>query len=116
VRIRFLADENLRRAIVLGVRRREPAISFAQAFEVEAAGQDDSTVLRIAAQQGRILVSQDVRTMPQYFYEFTQRETSPGRILIPQKLALSVAIDELVLLWIASDDREWVNRICYLPL
>lgn len=116
MKIKFLADENLRRAIVLGVRRREPSISFAQSFEVGAAGQDDPTVLRIAAQQGRVLVSQDARTMPRHFYEFTQREASPGLILIPQKLALSIAIEELVLLWIASEDTEWVNRICYLPI
>jgi len=65
--------------------------------------------------QGRILMSHDVRTMPRYFHEFAQRQVSPGLILIPQKLALSVAIEELVLLWTASEDHEWVNRICYLP-
>ena len=116
MKIKFLADENLRRAIVLGVRRREPGISFLQAFEVGAAGKDDLTVLRIAADEERILVSHDVRTMPRYFHEFTHRQASPGLILIPQKLALSMAIDDLVLLWIASEDSEWVNRICYLPV
>lgn len=101
---------------MLGVRRREPGISFLQAFEVGAAGKDDLTVLQIAADEGRVLVSHDLRTMPRYFHEFIHRQNSPGLILVPQKLALTAAIDELVLLWIASDDNEWANQICYLPV
>ena len=73
-------------------------------------------MLQIAADQGRILVSHDVRTMPRYFREFTQSQTIGGLILVPQKLALSTTIDELVLLWTASEDREWVNQICFLPV
>jgi hypothetical protein len=99
-----------------GVRRREPSISFLQAFEAGAAGKDDLTVLKIAAEKGCILVSHDVRTMPRYFPEFIHRQASPGLILVPQKLALSAAIEELVLLWIASESSEWVNQICYLPV
>lgn len=101
---------------MLGVRRREPGISFLQSFEVGAAGKDDLAVLQIAAEEGRILVSHDVRTMPRYFQEFIHRQSSPGLILVPQKLALGAAIDELLLLWIASEDNEWVNQIFYLPI
>ncbi|MDE3179371.1 MAG: DUF5615 family PIN-like protein, partial [Acidobacteriota bacterium] len=59
VKIKFLADEDLRRAIVLGVRRREPTVSFVHASDVGAAGLDDHAVLQIAAKAGRILVSHD---------------------------------------------------------
>jgi hypothetical protein len=62
MKIKFLADENLRRAIVLGLRRREPSANFVQAYEARARGKDGLTVLRIAAEQNRILVSHDVRT------------------------------------------------------
>src|SRR5215472_2334237 len=44
-------------------------------------------------------VLHDVRTMPRYFQEFVHRQSGPGLILIPQKLALSGAVDELVPLW-----------------
>jgi hypothetical protein len=115
LKIKFLADEDLRRAIVLGVRRREPSVSFMQAFEVGAAGKDDLAVLQIASNQGRIVVSHDVRTMPRYFHEFI-RQSSPGLVLVPQKLPLSAAIEDLVLLWTACEDDEWLNQICYLPV
>ena len=54
MKIRFLADENLRRAVVLGVRRREPSIDFRHAFELGVAAKDDLTLLRIAADEGRL--------------------------------------------------------------
>ena len=101
---------------MLGVRRREPSISFLQAFEVGTAGKDDLTVLQIAVDEGRILVSHDVRTMPRHFQEFIHRWSSPGLVLVPQRLALSTAIEDLVLMWIASEDHEWVNQIRYLPI
>ena len=116
MRIKFLADENLRRAIVFGVRRREPSADFVEAFEVGAAGKDDLTLLRIAADEGRILVSHDLKTMPQQFRRFIARQASPGVILISQKLALSTAIDDLVTISVASEAEEWANQIRFLPL
>jgi predicted nuclease of predicted toxin-antitoxin system len=116
MKIRLLADENLRRAIVLGLRRREPSASFMQAYEAGAAGKDDLTVLQIAAEQNRILVSHDLRTIPKYFRQFVMRQASPGVILIPQKLPLNMAIEQLLLIWLASEAEEWVNQIRFLPL
>ncbi|MFZ0960312.1 MAG: DUF5615 family PIN-like protein [Terriglobia bacterium] len=115
MKIQFLADEDLRRAIVLGLRRREPSANFMQAYEAGTAGKDDPTVLQIAAEKNRILVSHDVRTMPPHFRHFIARQTSPGVILIPQKLPLSTAIEELLMIWLASEAEEWVNQIRFLP-
>ena len=116
MKIKFLADEDLRRAIVLGLRRREPSANFMQAYEAGTAGKDDPTVLQIAAEQNRILVSHDVRTIPRHFRHFIARQASPGVILIPQKLPLSTAIEQLVMIWLASEAEEWVNQIRFLPL
>lgn len=116
MKIKFLADEDLRQAIVLGVRRREPSISFLHAFDVGAAGKDDPTVLQIAANEGRALVSHDLRTMPQHFYQFIAGQASPGLILIPQKLGLGTAIEQLLIFWLACEAEECVNQIWYLPL
>ncbi len=116
MKIKFLADENLRRAIVLGLRRREPSASFLQAYEAAAAGKDDLTVLRIAAEQDRILVSHDLKTVPQHFRHFVARQASPGVILVPQKLPLSTTIEQLLMIWLASEAEEWVNQIRFLPL
>jgi hypothetical protein len=78
LKLKFLADEDLRRAIVLGVRRREPSVSFIESFEVGSNGKDDLTVLEIAAGEGRLLVSHDARTMPGHFRAFIARQQSPA--------------------------------------
>jgi predicted nuclease of predicted toxin-antitoxin system len=61
--IRFLADADLNHGIVRGCRRLEPAIDFLSANEAGLAGVPDPEVLAIAAEQDRILVSHDRKTM-----------------------------------------------------
>jgi len=54
--------------------------------------------------------------MPLYFGEFVRQRTSPGLILVTQKLSLGAAIEDVVLLWNASGPNECVNQIFYLPI
>jgi len=82
VRPRFLADADLKRAIVAGVKRREPVVDFQTAQDADLEGLKDSDVLAIAAKQGRILVSHDFGTMPRHFRSFVSRQKSPGVFLI----------------------------------
>jgi hypothetical protein len=115
--IRFLADASLRDAIVRGCRRREPAMDFLSANDAKLEGVSDPDVLAIAAGQGRILVSHDFQTLPWHFADFVQaRGPSPGAILVPQYMPVGEAIAELVLIWGASDAREWQDRIGTIPL
>jgi hypothetical protein len=36
--------------------------------------------------------------------------------LVPQTLDIGTAIEELLLIWLASDASEWENRLEWLPL
>jgi hypothetical protein len=54
--------------------------------------------------------------MPEHFADFILQHTSPGVFIISQHLGVRIAIDELILIWEASEDKEWVNRIVELPL
>ncbi|NJL42595.1 MAG: DUF5615 family PIN-like protein, partial [Pseudanabaena sp. SU_2_4] len=76
--IRYQADADLNQAIVTGVLRREPAIDFQTAFAAKLEGLKDPEVLAIAAQQGRVLVSHDRKTMPLEFAKFITKHQSPG--------------------------------------
>jgi hypothetical protein len=53
--------------------------------------------------------------MPSYFAQRLAFATSPGVILIAQKTSVADAIESLLLVWLASDPDEWVDRICRLP-
>jgi len=54
--------------------------------------------------------------MPRHFAAFVAAHRSPGVIIVPQHLPVSVAVDELHLVWGATSPEDWTNRICYLPL
>ena len=62
--VRFLADASLRDAIVTGCLRRELAIDFLSANDANLAGVPDPEVLALAAAQGRILVTSDLKVHP----------------------------------------------------
>lgn len=114
--IRYQADADLNQAIVTGVLRWEPSIDFQTAYAAGLQGVKDSEVLAIAAQQERILVSHDRKTMPSQFANFITQHQSSGVIIVSRKLSIEVVIEELVLIWSVSEAEEWINRIAKLPL
>ncbi len=114
--LRFQADADLDEGIVSGCRRREPAIDFLTANDSNLEGVPDPEVLRIAAEQDRILVSHDFKTMPHHFAEFLLATgSSPGVFLVKQHSPIGPVIEELLLIWSATDAEEWRNRIVRLP-
>lgn len=113
----FLADADLHFDIVTGVLRREPAIDFESSQELLEEGLQDPDVLAVAAQDERIVVSHDVNTMPGHFQRFlAEHGSSPGLFLMPQSVPVSVAIEELALIWVTSEAAEWRNLMVWLPL
>ena len=78
-------------------------------------GVHDSEVLRLAANQGRLLVSHDENSMPAHFRDFLTRNHSPGVLMVPQEAATGAVIESILLLWIASEPEEWIDRIAWLP-
>ncbi len=116
MKIRFQADADFNEDIVSGLLRREPRIDFRTATAARLRGLGDPEVLTIAAEEGRILVSHDRKTLPHNFAAFIQTQTSPGVFIISQKTDLLLAIEGLLLIWAASEAKEWTNRICTVPL
>ena len=115
MKIRFQADADLNEDIVAGVIRREPGIDFQTATEAELTGVLDEQVLAVAAREHRLLVTHDRKTMPAHFAEFIGREESPGVLIVSQRTSVAVVIEELLLIWEASEAEEYINRICKIP-
>jgi hypothetical protein len=116
MKVRFQADADLKLAVASGVRRRNLAVDFQTAVEARLPGLPDPEVLALAAREGRVLVSHDRQTMPTHFAKFVSAATSPGVIIVPQSLPVREVIDDLLLIWEASEAAEWVNHLTYLPL
>lgn len=116
MKVRFLADANFNQRIVAGLLLREPAIDFALPQGVIPDGMSDLHVLELGATLGRVLVTHDVRTMPGWFQQFVETQQFPGLILVPEKMPIRDAIEDLFTIWHISEAYEWVNQMRRLPL
>jgi hypothetical protein len=113
---KFLADENFNAKIIAGLIRREPSVDFHTAKQAGILGLPDHEVLTTAAREGRLLVSYDRETMPGHFSRFIANSASAGVLIVSQSMAIREAIEEILLVWSASEADEWLNRIAFLPI
>ena len=114
--VRFQADADLNHIIVKATLRREPTVDFQAAHAAGLIGVSDPEVLALAARAGRILVTHDRKSMPTHFAEFIRHTISSGVIVIPQNMSIHAAVEDLLLIWTASEAEEWRNSILVLPL
>jgi len=71
--------------------------------------------LSLAADSGRIVISHDRRTMPGHFARFRETRSSSGIIIVSQELDIGAAIEDLLLIWEATDAEEWVDGLGFVP-
>ena len=114
---RFQADNDLRNSIRTGVLRNEPSIDFQSAQAARLDGLPDPEVLRLAMVQDRVLISHDENSMPGHFHDFVAGGSRcPGLLMVPQGVPVGRVIESILLVWIASEANEWVDRIAWLPI
>jgi predicted nuclease of predicted toxin-antitoxin system len=112
MKIRYQADNDLDRRIIDAMMRLVPESQFKTAPEAGFhTGTPDSEVLRIAAEDDRILVTHDLKTMPRHFGEFIEHSISPGVIIIRQEVAIREAALWLQFFQEAGTPDDFVNTI-----
>ena len=116
MKIRFQADSDLNQTIVKALLRLEPSIDFQTAHAANLRGVPEPDVLAYAANEGRVLVSHDITTMPRHFGAFIQAADSAGVLIALQDAPLLTVVEDLLLLWLVDEAEDWVNRIRVLPL
>ena len=118
MKLRFQADNDLDQRIIEAVLRLLPECDFKTAAEAGIhIGTPDPEVLLGAAQETRVLVSHDLKTMPQHFGEFIEHNDSPGVIIIRQEVAIRDAALWLQFFHEAGTPEDFLNtiRIVSLP-
>ena len=115
-RPKLLADADLNPRIVAGLRRREPTIDFLDAYAGGTVDLPDPEVLLLGAASDRVVVSCDRNTMIRRFWELVAVRSSPGLIIVRQRLSIGEAIEQLRTVWGAADEDEWRGKVIYLPL
>lgn len=116
-RPRFLADNDLKEQIIDGLLRREPAISIRRCRELGLRNKPDAEVLTYAHEQGLIIISHDVNTMPAAAYaRVAAGQHTAGLLMVKQTSSVAPIIDSLMLIWSSSDAEEWYDVVVFLPL
>ncbi|MEO0373140.1 MAG: DUF5615 family PIN-like protein [Cyanobacteria bacterium P01_A01_bin.17] len=84
----LLSDENFNGDIVRGLRLRQPDLDLLRVQDVGLREVDDPAILDWAAAHGRILLTHDRATMPDFAYERLVREDPmPGMFVVKDRMA-----------------------------
>ncbi len=82
----------------------------------DLAAAPDESVLAWAAQENRVLLTHDVRTVPPLAYaRIATGQPMPGVLLIPANAPLGRAIVDCLLYIEASTPEDVMNRVIRLP-
>ncbi len=115
--LKLAADENFNNDILRGLIRRKPDLDIVRIQDVGLSGADDPTVLEWAAQEERILLTHDVKTITRYAYKRVEADQGlPGVFEVSRRVPIGVAIEDILLLAEYSLEGEWDGQIRYLPL
>ena len=115
MKIRFQADADLNPHIQKGVLLREPLIDFRPAAGRIPDAMPDPEVLRLAAEDGRVMVSRDLRTMGVHFRRFIASNESPGLLLLPSTRSVGAVIEGLLFVWQNWTPDDLRNQAKWLP-
>src|SRR5437660_4505809 len=115
--LRLAVDENFNNDVVRGLLRRRPEVDLVRIQDAGLAGADDSTVLEWAANEKRVLLTHDVSTVTHHAYERVRAgRVMPGVFEVSRLVAISQAIEDMLLLVECSLEGEWEGQVRYLPL
>jgi hypothetical protein len=115
--MRFATDENFNNDILRGLQRRQPDLDIVRIQDTQIYQSEDPEVLEWVAQEGRILLTHDTRTMPNHAYQRVKGGNAlPGVFVINDQMPIGQAIEELLTIIGASNAAEWENLVVFLPL
>jgi hypothetical protein len=116
VSVRFLADEDLKAAIIPGMRLREPSIDIVDVKTAGLRGARDGDLLELPCAERRVLISHDRNTMVDRFCQrVAAGQGTAGLCIVPQQGPTGEIIERLLALWVSTTPEEWHDRIEFVP-
>ena len=111
----IVADEGFNRNILRGVLSHDPAIAIVRVQDVGMSGATDPDILQWAAQEGRIVLTHDKRTMrADAIARLIAGLPMPGLIVVHQDTPEGRAIEGLLLMIGTTFEGEWENQIRFV--
>ncbi len=115
--IRFLADENFNNHIIRGIVLRNSNVDIKRIQDIGLSGAEDPIVLDYAHKENRVLLTQDLVTIPRFAYERIRNgKENPAILIIKQDIGISQVIGNILLIYECCNESELAGKILYLPL
>ena len=115
--IRFLADENFDNDIIRGILRRRAGIDIIRVQDIGLSSVSDEIILNAAAEEGRILLTHDVKTVTAIaFARVKEGLPMSGVLEVRKNLPLGSVIEDLLVLDELSLPEDWEGQVRFLPL
>lgn len=117
MRFKFLADENFNHRILKGVARRVQGFDVLIAQNIGLLSHTDPDILQWAADNGRLLLTHDSKTMRGFaFRRIADGLSMPGVIIVDDRAPIAVNIEHLSMLIECSAPEEYVDVVMILPI
>ena len=114
---RFVADENFDGRIIRSLQRDYPDTDIVRVQDTGFYKAPDPSVLDWAANEDRIVLTHDIKTMVDFAYERIRLGLPMvGMIAVRRSLPIKRAMADLRTIVGASEMSEWKNRVIFLPL
>jgi hypothetical protein len=115
--LRLVSDEDVHGSIVRGLWRRAPNLDLVQVQDVGLARTPDPQILEWAAQEGRVVITEDVNTMVGFAWERVKTGLPmPGVLVVRETGRIGRAIDDILLVAECCTPDEVKDQVWYLPL
>lgn len=117
--IRYLLDENVDPVLRIGLLNRESTLVVWRVGDLgaPAAGILDPPLLQWCEENSFILVTNNRKTMPRHLVDhLDEGRHISGIFALNQRMSIGETIEELILIWGASEAEEYQDRLVHLPL
>jgi len=117
--IRYLLDENVDPVYRSELLTREPELIVWRVGTLGAPphATPDPEILYWCELNGFLLVTNNRRSMPRHLQDhLVKGRHVPGIIELNPNMSIGETIDELLLIWAASEENEFLDQIIYLPI
>ena len=115
--LRLVSDENFDGDILRGLYRRRPDLDIVRVQDVGLSAIPDPDILAWAAVEGRILLTHDRDTLPNFAYDRVRAgQTMPGVFLVSDRMPVGLAIDEILLAVDYLTPEECKDFVRFFPL
>jgi predicted nuclease of predicted toxin-antitoxin system len=115
--LKLVSDENFNADILRGLYRRCPDLDVVRVQDAGLSATPDPDVLAWAAVEGRILLTHDRDTMPNFAYDRVRAgQPLPGVFLVSDLMPVGQSIDEILLAVECLTPEECKNLLRFFPL